>query len=88
MLMNVTNQIKVQHWRTTTYADHALLDSLHSELTKKTDEWVETFQGKYGRVWIAKEPASLVIHNQMQAHRLRDTARNLMLLKESHFVGA
>lgn len=44
------NQVKIFHWQTFSYAEHKAFDGLYSSLVDGIDDFVETFQGKYGRI--------------------------------------
>ena len=50
LLLMIKSQIKIFHWQTTQLGHHYALDSLFNSLNKINDRWVETFQGKYGRI--------------------------------------
>lgn len=87
LLLTVKNQIKVQHWRTRSYAEHVALDNLFSDLSKKNDEWVEVFQGKYGRVSFESDDSRILLFNSMGHDYLKRAANNLQKLKQEHFDG-
>lgn len=50
LLLTLRSQIKIFHWQTARYSTHKALDLLSKSLTDKNDIWIETFQGKYGRI--------------------------------------
>ena len=56
LLLELKSQIKIFHWQTVKIGHHYALDNLFNALTAKNDQWVETFQGKYGRIQL---PASI-----------------------------
>jgi hypothetical protein len=86
-LLTVKNQIKIQHWRTRSYAEHVSLDMLFSDLTKKNDEWVEIFQGKYGRISFGDDGAHIAVFNEMSNDFLKQAAEKLMVHKHTNFNG-
>ena len=42
----MTNTIKLYHWKTTSYAEHKATDELHEKLSENTDKFVEIMIGK------------------------------------------
>lgn len=44
------NTLKFAHWRTKSYATHKALDKFMKHFLKKMDEFIEVWQGKYGRI--------------------------------------
>ena len=44
--LEMLNTIKLQHWKTKSFARHKATDDLHSELTGLVDKFVETLLGK------------------------------------------
>jgi hypothetical protein len=50
------NQIKLYHWQTRSYSRHIASDKLFSELVEKIDEFVETYMGRYKRMYINEIP--------------------------------
>ncbi len=55
-IFNFLNQIKLYHWQTRIYSRHKASDELFSELIEKIDEFVETYMGKYKRMYINDVP--------------------------------
>ena len=43
-------QIRILHWQTKEYARHMAYGSFYSTLDDLTDNFIETYQGKYGRI--------------------------------------
>lgn len=56
------NQVKIQHWQTTSYSEHKSLDDLYDSLADSIDEFIETFMGKYGRI-TSQTTFNLVLEN-------------------------
>lgn len=68
-LLTYQNQIKILHWQTTSYSEHISLGSLYDSLSEKTDEFIEVFMGKYGRVY-AQNNFLLTLQNYNEASPL------------------
>lgn len=49
-LFEVRNQIHLIHLNTTSYAEHKALDSFYNDWLSLVDSFIETYQGKYGRI--------------------------------------
>lgn len=49
-LLTILNQIKIYHWQTKSFSEHKALDSAYSDLSGLIDEFVEVYQGTFGRV--------------------------------------
>ena len=50
-LLTILNQIKVFHWQTSSFSEHKALDMTYEALEESIDEFVETYQGTFGRVF-------------------------------------
>lgn len=61
-LLTYQNQVKIQHWQTTSYSEHKSLGDLYDSLSDSIDEFIETFMGKYGRI-ISQTNFNLVLEN-------------------------
>ena len=48
-------QIRILHWQTKEYARHMAYGSFYSSLDDLVDNFIETYQGKYGRIDFAAE---------------------------------
>jgi len=46
----IQTTLKFSHWRTKSYATHKALDKFLKHFLKKMDEFIEVWQGKYGRI--------------------------------------
>lgn len=49
-LLTILNQIKVYHWQTNSFSEHKALDMAYEQLEESIDEFVEAYQGIFGRV--------------------------------------
>jgi hypothetical protein len=52
--LNLSNNIKLYHWMTTSYARHKAADELFTNLLEHSDKFIEVYIGKYGRPSMAK----------------------------------
>jgi hypothetical protein len=48
--LQMQHQYKILHWQTTSFSQHKSFDEIVSSLMENTDEFIETYMGKYGRV--------------------------------------
>ena len=51
-LLQIQNQIKLYHWQTHSHARHRSTDDFVHDFIKLVDTFVETYQGKYGRIYL------------------------------------
>ena len=49
-LLEVRDQAHLLHWNTTSDPEHRALNKFYDGWLELTDKFVETFQGKYGRI--------------------------------------
>lgn len=49
-LLEIRDQMHLIHWNTTSYAEHKALNDFYDKILDLTDSFVETYQGKYGRI--------------------------------------
>jgi len=61
-LLQMQHQYKILHWQTTSFSQHKSFDEIVSSLIENTDEFIETYMGKYGRV-IAAGTFNLTLAN-------------------------
>jgi len=61
-LLTLQAQLRVLHWQTKSYAEHKALGKLYDDLDGLTDQFVETFSGRYG-VPAAKNDYKLTVVN-------------------------
>ena len=47
--LQVSNQVKLYHWQTESYAEHVALGDFYGAWNELTDSFVETYGGLYGR---------------------------------------
>ena len=61
-LLQMQHQYKILHWQTTSFSQHKSFDEIVSSLMENTDEFIETYMGKYGRV-IATNTFNITLAN-------------------------
>ena len=49
-LFSVKNSIHLFHLKSNSYSEHKVLEGFYESLTELSDELIESYQGKYGRV--------------------------------------
>lgn len=54
-LLTYQNQLRVFHWQTKSYSQHKAFGNAYELLDDKIDSFLETFFGKYGRIFSASE---------------------------------
>lgn len=65
-LMQMQQQYKILHWQTASFSQHKSFDEIVSSLIENTDEFIETYMGKYGRV-IAANTFNITLANYKDA---------------------
>ena len=50
VMMEMADQLKIYHWQTKSFAEHKALGKVYDALVDRTDDFVEVFMGKYGRM--------------------------------------
>lgn len=55
-LLAIQDQVKVFHWQTDSYASHMALGTYYDTLSPLVDQFVEEYQGQFGRVPIKANP--------------------------------
>lgn len=58
---DLTNNIKLYHWTTTSFARHKGADNLFEEITDLGDKFMETYMGKYGRPSTSERSAKIAL---------------------------
>lgn len=58
---DLTNNIKLYHWTTSSFARHKGADGLFEEITELSDKFMETYMGKYGRPSVSERSAKVAL---------------------------
>lgn len=62
-LFKIQNQFKVLHWQTKSYSRHKAYGKVYDSLVELTDEFIEVYMGKYGRVGFDGDGESVELKN-------------------------
>ena len=65
-LLQIADQLKVFHLQTTSYAEHKALNKAYDSIAELTDDFTETYMGKYGRFQIG-DGDDIVLQNYSPA---------------------
>ena len=57
--LSLRGQIHIYHRQTESFAEHKALDAFYNEIVEQIDEFVETYQGRFGRIKLEKNTSSL-----------------------------
>jgi len=61
--LGIQSQFKVFHWQTQSYAKHIAYGGIYDTLNELSDEFMETYMGKYGRTALEGESDSILLVN-------------------------
>lgn len=61
--LGIQSQFKVFHWQTQSYSKHIAYGGIYDTLNELSDEFMETYMGKYGRVALEGEADSILLGN-------------------------
>ena len=62
-LLTILNQIKVYHWQTNSFSEHKALDMAYEQFEESIDEFIEKYQGIFGRIKSASGSFLLELEN-------------------------
>lgn len=62
-LLTILNQLKVYHWQTKSFAEHEAFGKTYDALNELIDEFIEVYQGKYGRIYPVGDEFNVVLVN-------------------------
>jgi len=68
-------QLKLYHWQTKSFSRHKATDSLMPVLLEFIDKFIESFQGKYGRV---KSPLTIKIEKISDSNATEKLLNNFL----------
>ena len=63
-LLQVQNQMRMYHWQTFSHARHKSTDEFVHDFNKLVDQFVETFQGRYGRYKLSPGVNAIPLRNR------------------------
>jgi DNA-binding ferritin-like protein len=61
--LGIQSQFKVFHWQTQSYSKHQAYGGIYDTLSDLSDEFMETYMGKYGRVEFNGGEGSITLKN-------------------------
>ena len=62
-LLTILNQLRVFHWQTKSFAEHEAFGKTYDALNALIDEFIEVYQGKYGRIYPVGDEFNVVLVN-------------------------
>jgi hypothetical protein len=62
-LMSAHNQYKIFHWQTKSFSQHEAFGKIYESLGENMDEFIETYMGKYQRIYASKGKFVLNLDN-------------------------
>lgn len=62
-LLTILNQLKIFHWQTKSFAEHEAFGKTYDALNELIDEFIEVYQGKYGRIFPVGEEFNVTLIN-------------------------
>ncbi len=61
--LGIQSQFKVFHWQTQSYAKHIAYGDIYDALNALSDQFMEIYMGKYGRVALEGESDAILLGN-------------------------
>jgi hypothetical protein len=61
--LGIQSQFKVFHWQTQSYSKHIAFGDIYDTLNGLSDEFMEIYMGKYGRVTVEGEMDAIILCN-------------------------
>lgn len=61
--LGIQSQFKVFHWQTQSYSKHIAYGSIYDTLGDLSDQFIEVYMGKYGRLALEGEADSILLGN-------------------------
>jgi len=79
-LMELQNQVKINHWQTKSYARHNAFDKLFEGLIDLIDTFAETAMGKYGRFKLEDDDKTINIVNlsELDLKQMLETSKDAL----------
>lgn len=82
-LLTILNQIKIYHWQTKSFSEHKALDMAYEALEELIDEFVEVYQGTFGRIKSASGSFEFELENlQAEDYQKEQIDQDSYLLKK------
>ena len=61
--LGIQSQFKVLHWQTQSYAKHQAYGEIYNTFSEISDEFMEAYMGKYGRLVLEGEADVIILSN-------------------------
>lgn len=61
--LGIQSQFKVFHWQTQSYSKHQAYGGIYDTLNTLSDEFIEIYMGKYGRLTLEGEADAILLGN-------------------------
>lgn len=85
---SIEKSIKLYHWQTKMYSRHIATDNLVTIIAAIADRFMETYQGKYGKLSLNSSVVNVQTLNDSTAtNYLQEVASVLESFEEKGFVG-
>ena len=85
---SIEKSIKLYHWQTKMYSRHKSTDKLVTLIAEIADRFMETYQGKYGKLSLSSSVLNVQTLNDSTAtNYLQEVASVLESFEEKGFVG-
>lgn len=82
----LSNNTKLYHWTTTSFARHKASDKLFEKVTELSDQFMETYMGKYGRPKVHEKPAHKLTLKPLTDKTVVDYFKSCILYLEAPFI--
>lgn len=69
-LFQIQTSLKFSHWRTKSYSKHKALDKFMKKYLKRMDEFIEVWQGKYGRIVFSEKEED--VSRELKVYQLNE----------------
>lgn len=79
--LGIQSQFKVLHWQTQAYSKHNAYGFIYDKFNDLTDEFMETYMGKYGRIALEGDNDAIILNNigEMKIDEFLETLTNFLL---------
>lgn len=79
---DLTNNIKLYHWTTTSFSRHKASDELVSSLIDLTDKFMEVYMGKYGRPRVTERDNKITLKSLSDKNATEYIKASIRTLKD------
>jgi hypothetical protein len=80
MFLGIQAQFKVLHWQTQSYARHIAYGDIYDKFNELSDEFMEIYMGKHGRVAVEKDDSIVLVNiGEMNQDEFLETIVDFLL---------